>query len=186
MPTDYIRYDLLVQEALRSVVRKVLGDAARNGLPGEHHFNIAFKTRAPGVVIPPAVLQRYPDEMAIILQHEFWNLEVTNDAFAVSLNFSRKPERLTIPFDSITGFSDPSVPFGFKLEPRAATEPAKAPAPPREAARKSDPNAASAAPTKAGAAASAKSAEPGAKKAERPREAEAAKVVSIDAFRNKK
>jgi len=190
MPTDYIRYDLLVQEALRSVVRKVLGDAARGGLPGEHHFNIAFKTQAPGVVIPPAVLQRYPDEMAIILQHEFWDLEVTNDAFSVSLNFSRKPERLTIPFDSITGFSDPSVPFGFKLEPRAASEPAKASAPPREAARKSDPSAAAAtqpaAPTKAGASASAKSAEAAAKKAERPREAEPAKVVSIDAFRNKK
>ena len=190
MPTDYIRYDLLVQEALRSVVRKVLGDAARSGLPGEHHFNIAFKTQAPGVVIPPAVLQRYPDEMAIILQHEFWDLEVTNDAFAVSLNFSRKPERLTIPFDSITGFSDPSVPFGFKLEPRAATEPAKAPAPPREAARKSDPSAASppppAASTKAGAAASAKLAEAAPKKAERSREAEPAKVVSIDAFRHKK
>jgi hypothetical protein len=188
MPTDYIRYDLLVQEALRSVVRKVLGDAARGGLPGEHHFNIAFKTQAPGVIIPPAVLQRYPDEMAIILQHEFWDLEVTNDGFAVSLNFSRRPERLTIPFDSITGFSDPSVPFGFKLEPRAATEAAKAPAPPREAARKSDPSAASApppsAPTKAATA--GKSAEAAAKKSERPREAEPAKVVSIDAFRNKK
>ncbi len=191
MPTDYIRYDLLVQEALRSVVRKVLGDAARNGLPGEHHFNIAFKTQAPGVVIPPAVLQRYPDEMAIILQHEFWDLEVTSDAFAVSLNFSRKPERLTIPFDSITGFSDPSVPFGFKLEPRAATEPAKAPPPLREAARKPGATEASAPPAPPAAAAkpsaaAAKPAEPAAKKAERPREAEAAKVVSIDAFRNKK
>jgi hypothetical protein len=188
MPTDYIRYDLLVQEALRSVVRKVLGDAARGGLPGEHHFNIAFKTQSPGVVIPPAVLQRYPDEMAIILQHEFWDLEVTNDAFAVSLNFSRKPERLTIPFDSITGFSDPSVPFGFKLEPRSVTEPVTAPAPPREAARKSDPSvmaASTAAPAKAGAA-SAKSAEAATKKAERSREADPAKVVSIDAFRHKK
>ena len=184
MPTDYIRYDLLVQEALRSVVRKVLGDAARAGLPGEHHFNIAFKTQAPGVVIPPTVLQRYPDEMAIILQHEFWDLEVTNDAFAVSLNFSRKPERLTIPFDSITGFSDPSVPFGFKLEPRATTEPAKAAAAPREAARKTD--AAAAAAPKSNAAASAKPVEPTAKKTERSREAEPAKVVSIDAFRNKK
>jgi len=189
MSTDYIRYDLLVQDALRSVVRKVLSDAARSGLPGEHHFNIAFKTQAPGVVIPPAVLQRYPDEMAIILQHEFWDLEVTNESFAVSLNFSRRPERLTIPFDSITGFSDPSVPFGFKLEPRAVTEPAKAPAPPREAARKSDPSVAApppATPAKAGAAASAKSAEAAAKKAERPREADPAKVVSIDAFRHKK
>ena len=114
MPTDYIRYDLLVQDALRSVVRKVLTDAARTGLPGEHHFNISFKTQAPGVVIPAAMRQRYPDEMAIILQHEFWDLAVTADAFEVSLNFSRKPEKLTVPFNSITGFSDPSVPFGFQ------------------------------------------------------------------------
>jgi len=188
MPTDYIRYDLLVQEALRSVVRKVLGDAARNGLPGEHHFNIAFKTQAPGVVVPPAMLQRYPDEMAIILQHEFWDLEVGADAFSVSLNFSRKPERLTVPFDSITGFSDPSVPFGFKLEPRASTEPTKPPAAAREPARKPESPAPSPAPaaSKSGAAAAAKAAEPAAaKKAERPREAEAAKVVSIDAFRKK-
>jgi len=186
MPTDYIRYDLLVQEALRSVVRKVLGDAARNGLPGEHHFNIAFKTQAPGVVVPAAMLQRYPDEMAIILQHEFWDLEVTSEALSVSLNFSRKPERLTIPFDSITGFSDPSVPFGFKLEPRAATEAAKTAPAPREAAPKSEGPAPAtpiaAAPAKSNAA--AKSAE-SAKKAERAREAEAAKVVSIDAFRKK-
>ena len=135
MPTDYIRYDLLVQDALRSVVRKVLTDAARTGLPGEHHFNISFKTQAPGVVIPTAMRQRYPDEMAIILQHEFWDLSVTADGFEVSLNFSRKPERLTIPFDSITGFSDPSVPFGFKLEPRvpaeaAPTQSRREPAPP--------------------------------------------------------
>jgi uncharacterized protein len=126
MPTDLIRYDLLVQDALRSVVRKVLTDAARAGLPGEHHFNISFKTQATGVAIPPQMRQRYPDEMAIILQHEFWDLSVGPDAFEVSLNFSRKPERLTVPFDAITGFSDPSVPFGFKLEPRLqtpATEP---------------------------------------------------------------
>ena len=186
MSTDYIRYDLLVQDALRSVVRKVLGDAARNGLPGEHHFNIAFKTQAPGVAVPPAMLQRYPDEMAIILQHEFWDLEVGADAFSVSLNFSRKPERLTIPFDSITGFSDPSVPFGFKLEPRAAAEAAKTPAAAREPARKSEPPAAGAtAPAAAAPKSAAKAAEPAAKKAERPREAEAAKVVSIDAFRKK-
>ena len=123
MATDLIRYDLLVQDALRSVVRKVLSDTARAGLVGEHHFNIAFKTQAPGVVVPPAVRSRFPDEMSIILQHEFWDLVVTQDAFEVSLHFSRKPERLTVPFDSITGFTDPSVPFGFKLEPRV-TEPA--------------------------------------------------------------
>ena len=104
-------------------MRKVLADAARNGLLGDHHFNIAFKTHAPGVVAPAAVKQRFPDEMSIILQHEFWDLAVTQDAFEVSLNFSRKPERLIVPFDSITGFTDPSVPFGFKLEPRVS-EPA--------------------------------------------------------------
>src|SRR5580698_2577933 len=120
MATDLIRYDLLVQDALRSVVRKVLADAARHGLAGEHHFNVAFKTHAPGVVAPPAVKQRFPDEMSIVLQHEFWDLAVTQDAFEVSLNFSRRPERLVVPFDSITGFTDPSVPFGFKLEPRVS------------------------------------------------------------------
>src|SRR5277367_5693236 len=128
MATDLIRYDLLVQDALRSVVRKVLADAARNGLVGDHHFYIAFKTLASGVVAPPAVKQRFPDEMSIVLQHEFWDLAVTQDAFEVSLNFSRKPERLVVPFDSITGFTDPSVPFGFKLEPRVS-EPASASAP---------------------------------------------------------
>ena len=140
MSIDYIRYDLLVQDALRSVVRKVVSEAARSGLPGDHHFNIAFKTQAPGVVIPPAMRQRYPDEMAIILQHEFWDLEVTADAIEVSLNFSRRPERLTIPFDSITGFSDPSVPFGFKLEPRTAAEsaPAKSASSEREAEKEDE------------------------------------------------
>ncbi len=116
MPDHQIRYDLLVQEALRSVVRRVLGDAARDGLPGEHFFNISFRTKDPGVAIPSSLTARYPEEMAIILQHEFWDLSVSEDHFQVSLNFSRRPERLTIPFTAITGFSDPSVPFGFKLE----------------------------------------------------------------------
>src|SRR5260370_15431686 len=140
MATDLIRYDLLVQDALRSVVRKVLSDTARSGLLGEHHFNIAFKTQAPGVVVPAAVRQRFPDEMSIILQHEFWDLVVTQDAFEVNLNFSRKPERLTVPFDAITGFTDPSVPFGFKLEPRVseqAPQPKSTPASP--AARRPEP-----------------------------------------------
>ena len=128
MATDLIRYDLLVQDALRSVVRKVLADAARNGLVGDHHFNIAFKTQAPGVVAPPGVKSRFPDEMSIILQHEFWDLVVREDAFEVSLNFSRRPERLTVPFNSITGFTDPSVPFGFKLEPRVSEPAVRAPA----------------------------------------------------------
>ena len=189
MATDLIRYDLLVQDALRSVVRKVLADTARGGLIGEHHFNIAFKTQAPGVAVPAAVKQRFPDEMSIILQHEFWDLVVTQDAFEVSLNFSRKPERLTVPFDSITGFTDPSVPFGFKLEPRlpepAASRPPTAPEPkeanPRPAPAKSGP-AKSASVKPAHPAPAAKSAQP----AEKPSEpAGEAMVVSIDAFRKK-
>jgi len=186
MATDLIRYDLLVQDALRSVVRKVLADTARNGLVGEHHFNIAFKTQAPGVVAPAAVKQRFPDEMSIILQHEFWDLVVREEAFEVSLNFARKPERLTVPFDSITGFTDPSVPFGFKLEPRVsvpATRPPTAverkepaPAPGRPPAKP--------APLKPTAPpAAAAKASPGAEKPADP-EGEA-KVVSIDAFRKK-
>src|SRR5580693_6815372 len=184
MATDLIRYDLLVQDALRSVVRKVLADTARNGLVGDHHFNIAFKTQAPGVVAPPVVKQRFPDEMSIILQHEFWDLVVTQDAFEVSLNFSRKPERLTVPFDSITGFTDPSVPFGFKLEPRMS-EPAAGPAPAAAGQTESRPAPAKPPPAKPAPAkppaqpvAAAKSAQ----RAEKPAEpGSEAKIVSIDA-----
>jgi uncharacterized protein len=184
MATDLIRYDLLVQDALRSVVRKVLADTARSGLIGDHHFNIAFKTQAAGVVLPPAIKQRFPDEMSIILQHEFWDLVVTQDAFEVSLNFSRKPERLTVPFDSITGFTDPSVPFGFKLEPRvaeAAPTPAIPPAP-REQPAPAPVKPASSSKSAPSRSASTKAAPP----SDKPQEAEGeAKVVSIDAFRKK-
>ena len=193
MATDFIRYDLLVQDALRSVVRKVLGDAARSGLPGEHHFNISFKTKAAGVNIPASMHQKYPDEMAIILQHQFWDLAILADAFEVSLSFAGKPERLTVPFDSITGFSDPSVPFGFKLEPRVSA-PVEAPASAAVSAPKAAPAAAPApktakpaslAPKQAAAPAPVKPAEAPAKPAAAPRSGEAAKVVSIDAFRKK-
>jgi len=199
MPTDFIRYDLLVQDALRSVVRKVLTDAARSGLPGEHHFNISFKTQAPGVNIPAQMRQRYPDEMAIILQHEFWDLTVGPETFEVSLNFSRKPERLTIPFDSITGFSDPSVPFGFKLEPRLTSEretTAPAPAPglreiPKPARVPTPAPARVPAPAKPLAPIATKPA-PAEKTSDKTSEKTpakpsdgAAKIVSIDAFRKK-
>src|SRR5271163_4509437 len=197
MATDYIRYDLLVQDALRSVVRKVLTDAARTGLPGEHHFNISFKTQAPGVVIPTAMRQRYPDEMAIILQHEFWDLSVTADGFEVSLNFSRKPERLTIPFDSITGFSDPSVPFGFKLEPRvpaeaAPTQPRREPAPPArrepllpQTRREPLPQMGDPPPAPNKAPRAVDTAKAQKKSQEKSADGDPAKVVSIDAFRKK-
>ena len=182
MATDLIRYDLLVQDALRSVVRKVLADTARNGLIGDHHFNIAFKTQAPGVVAPAVVRQRFPDEMSIILQHEFWDLVVTQDAFEVSLNFSRKPERLIVPFDSITGFTDPSVPFGFKLEPRVSETASPAPGGQKEKAAPQSPVVAKPTPVKPAARAASKSAQNPEKPAEPAGET---KVVSIDAFRKK-
>ncbi len=179
MGADLIRYDLLVQDALRSVVRKVLGDAARDGLKGEHHFNISFKTHAPGVALPTSIKQRYPDEMAIILQHEFWDLSVSAEHFEVSLNFSRRPERLSVPFDAITGFSDPSVPFGFKLEPRVAeAAPAPTPATAREGGAKP-------AKTASPKAESAPKKDEAAKPAAKPADGETHKVVSIDAFRKK-
>jgi hypothetical protein len=184
MATDLIRYDLLVQDALRSVVRKVLADTARSGLVGDHHFNIAFKTQAPGVLAPASVKQRFPDEMSIILQHEFWDLVVREDAFEVSLNFSRKPERLTVPFDSITGFTDPSVPFGFKLEPRVSEPASRAPVVEEEKGTTQGP--APAKPAAVKPSAQAASARKSTQNAEKPTEpAGETKVVSIDAFRKK-
>jgi len=115
MATDLIRYDLLVQEALRSVVRKVLSDAARDGLQGEHHFYITFKTHAQGVQLSARMRNQYPDEMTIILQHQFWGLNVMEQGFEVGLSFHKIPETLFIPFEALSGFFDPSVEFGLKF-----------------------------------------------------------------------
>ncbi|MGL4634957.1 MAG: SspB family protein [Beijerinckiaceae bacterium] len=116
MTTDHIRYDLLVQDALRSVVKNVLADAAKNGMPGEHHFYVSFKTTAPGVRISNRLREQYPDEMTIVLQHQFWDLGITEHTFEVGLSFGGVPERLLVPFDAVVGFFDPSVQFGLKFE----------------------------------------------------------------------
>jgi hypothetical protein len=116
MATDLIRYDLLIQDALRSVVRKVLSDVAQGGLQGEHHFKISFRTHAPGVQLSSRMRADYPIEMTIILQHQFWGLKVTEHAFEVGLSFHKVPETLIIPFDALTGFYDPSVQFTLKFE----------------------------------------------------------------------
>jgi hypothetical protein len=116
MADDLIRYDLLVQDALRGVVRKVLTDAARDGLMGEHHFYVSFRTEAPGVRISQALREKYPQDMTIVLQHQFWDLAVTEHAFEVGLSFSGVPERLLVPFDALSGFFDPSVQFGLKFD----------------------------------------------------------------------
>ncbi len=109
-----MRYDLLVQDALRGVVRKVLAGMAREGLPGDHHFYITFRTHGRGVRLSNRMRELYPDEMTIILQHQFWDLSVNDHAFEVGLSFKNVPEMLIVPFDSITRFSDPAA--GFDLE----------------------------------------------------------------------
>jgi uncharacterized protein len=122
MTVDYIRYDILTQDALRGVVRTVLADAAAKGLPGEHHFFISFDTQAEGVRLSPRLKAQYPKEMTIVLQHQFWDLVVTNQGFEVGLSFNGVPERLVVPFLAITGFVDPSVQFGLQFATVAAGE----------------------------------------------------------------
>src|ERR1700675_1523770 len=116
MPVDYIRYDILAQAALRGVVRTVLADAARKGLPGEHHFRITFNTNASGVRLSDRMRARYPQDMTIVLQHQFWDLAVTEQAFEVGLSFGGVPERLHVPFTAVKGFADPSVQCGLQFE----------------------------------------------------------------------
>lgn len=119
MAVDHLRYDILAQDALRGVVRRVLMDAAKNGLPGEHHFYISFDTRAEGVRLSPRMLAQYPEEMTVVLQHQFWDLEVTENGFEVGVSFGGLPERLAVPFAAVKGFFDPSVQFGLQFEEAA-------------------------------------------------------------------
>ena len=120
MATDHIRYDVLARDALRGVLRRVLTDAAEHGLPGDHHFFITFLSTAEGVKLSPRLLAQYPEEMTVILQHQFWDLTVTEDRFEVGLSFGGVAERLVVPFNSIKSFFDPSVQFGLQFEPADA------------------------------------------------------------------
>ncbi|AMM84330.1 hypothetical protein JET14_11220 [Martelella lutilitoris] len=120
MGQDHIRYDILAQDALRGMVRKVLAEVAATGhLPGEHHFFITFLTNAPGVRISQALKEKYAQQMTIVIQHQYWDLKVTDSHFEIGLSFSDVPERLVIPFNAIVGFYDPSV--NFELEFDVAT-----------------------------------------------------------------
>lgn len=116
MPEDLMRYDQLAQNALRGVVRDALRKVQKTGLPGEHHFYIAFNTKYPGVILSDRIAERYPREMTVVLQHQFWNLIITEERFEVELSFDNIPEKLVIPFNSIKGFLDPSVQFGLQFE----------------------------------------------------------------------
>jgi len=125
MAVDHIRYDILTQDALRGVVRTVLEDVAKNGLPGEHHFYISVDTRQEGVTLSPGMRAQYPDEITIVLQHQFWDLTVTADGFEVGLSFGGVAERLGVPFTAIKGFFDPSVQFGLQFEQVAEADEAE-------------------------------------------------------------
>ena len=117
-PDSLIPYDEIVQEALRAVVGRVLGEIQSNGseLPGAHHFYITFKTGAPGVDIPGHLRERFPDEMTIVLQNKFWDLNVTEEGFSVGLSFNQMPSKLVMPFSAITAFVDPAVDFGLQFQ----------------------------------------------------------------------
>jgi hypothetical protein len=116
MAEDLMRYDLLAQEALRGVVRASLRKIIKTGLPGEHHFYIAFDTRYPGVRLSERLDKKYSQEMTIVLQHQYWNLQVREDEFEVELSFDNIPEKLVVPFNAIKGFLDPYVQFGLQFE----------------------------------------------------------------------
>ncbi|HEX7741524.1 MAG TPA: ClpXP protease specificity-enhancing factor SspB [Sphingobium sp.] len=163
MAEDLMRYDLLAQEALRGVVRASLRKVVKTGLPGDHHFYIAFDTRYPGVRLSERLDQKYPREMTIVLQHQYWNLQVRDDEFEVELSFDNIPEKLVVPFNAIKGFLDPHVQFGLQFETVKVDVPAKE----------------NEAPAKPAAAEPAPAAEP------TDAEAESGRVVSLDSFRKK-
>lgn len=186
MAEDQIRYDILAQEALRGVMRKVLGEVAKTGLPGNHHFFITFLTGAPGVRVSSRLHERYPEQMTIVIQYQYWDLKVTDTGFEVGLSFSDIPEKLEIPYSAVRGFYDPSV--NFELEFDVKTEAGALPA---EVTPLPTPVQAPRLP----AARSVKNPETTAKKPERPAAAKTppaaaegekgAEVVSLDAFRKK-
>ena len=116
-PVDEMHYEQLAQDALRGVIRSALERAATpEGIPGAHHFYITFKTRAPGVSVPPDVLAKYPDEMTVVLQHQYWDLKVDHDRFSVMLKFGGMPKVLSMPYTAVTRFYDPSVQFLLQFE----------------------------------------------------------------------
>jgi len=179
MPDDQIRYDILAQEALRGVMRKVLAEVARTSLPGNHHFFITFLTNAPGVRISTRLRERYPEQMTIVLQFQYWDLKVSDTGFEVGLSFSDTPEKLEVPFSAVRGFYDPSV--NFELEFDVKTEVSQ-PTPLPVAEVKPAPKLAEVAKP----VAKPEKAEPEKEKeTDESAAAKGADVVSLDAFRKK-
>ena len=191
----HIDYEALAQVAMRSMVRMVLARVAKTGLPGEHHFYIAFDTQAPGVSLSKRLREKYPKEMTVVLQHRFWDLGVSDDRFEVKLTFDGIPERLSVPFAAIKVFFDPSVPYGLQFEESdLAGEPLGSP---EAAALEAQPGKLEKKPRAPRKPRSDKAAEPPRPErplvrpqivASKPESGDASnenKVVSIDAFRKK-
>jgi uncharacterized protein len=189
MAVDHIRYDILAQEALRGVVQTVLRDAAKNGLPGEHHFYVTFDTRAEGVRMPSRLLAQFPEAMTIVLQHQFWDLVVGDTSFEVGMSFGGIPERLTVTFAAIKEFVDPSVPFGVKFEQIGETAATAAPASEPQGATEPQPASETkqSRPTPSVAAVPQPASEtpPSASDDGPQKPASGAEVVSLDRFRKK-
>jgi len=183
MAEDLMRYDLMAQMALKGVVRSALERVADVGLPGEHHFYISFDINAPGVRTSERLRKQYPEEMTIVLQHQFWGLVVEEDRFTVELSFNNIPEKLVVPFDAIKYFFDPSVQFGLQFE-MAGEEAADDAG--ESAGAESNPPAAANAPTgQRPVLSTPEGGEPEADNEDRSEENQSADVVELDAFRKK-
>jgi len=168
MADNWLRYDSMVEQALRGVVRKALAEATQRGLPGDHHFYVTFHTDRAGVSMADWLRQQYPQEMTIVLQHQFWDLKVDDERFAVTLSFGGRHERLTVPLSAVTAFADPSVKFGLQFE--SGDEESKKRPQAGASAVKSGPQAAT---------------PPAAKSSENEDSTKGADVVTLDSFRKK-
>lgn len=166
MSEDLIPYPRFLQESLRLVVRRVLEQVAEGGLPGAHHLYLSFRTAHEGILAPAHLAQRYPDEMTVVLQHQFWDLVTDDFGFGVTLSFDSRQERIEVPWEALTGFYDPSVEFGLRFEPPPGEPDAAAPRPVPEAADGSE--------------------AAGGPEAAAPEEPPRVNVVSFDDFRKKK
>lgn len=177
-----MNYNLMVEDALRGVVRAALRHVEAHGLPGNHHFYISFRTQAPGVEIPSFLIERYPEEMTIVLQHQFWGLEIEEARFSVTLSFNKSQQKLTIPFSAVTAFADPSVQFGLQFK---ASVPAVAPQgkPPEPVRGATTPEPFRAPVERPAQERPASNGAP--KEGEPPSERKGAEVVTLDAFRKK-
>jgi len=186
MPEDIIRYDILVQNALRGVIRKVLSEVEKTGLPGNHHFFITFGTGLPGVKVSNRVREQYPDQMTIVLQHQFWDLEVGETGFGIGLSFSDVPEKLYVPYSAIRGFYDPSVNFELEFDPDEVEEESHLDALPAPTPVQAISSAANSQDNSADSDADAADENTETAEEDGDGKSESAEVVSLDAFRNKK